>query len=155
MREALAAEADALARCEVRTLAEARDRARQRQADENAAKLAEQMLRSLAPSGVEALDQALADARETIKGVSDTPVRAVEQVASELEAAETREAELARPPARRRRGGGRCAGKGGVLRSGPRCGARPAGDGPRRRRARPMHARRGRASLTTPRKAGR
>ncbi len=70
------AESDALALCEARTLAEARDRARQRQTDENAAKLAEQMLRSLAPSGVEALDQALADARETIRGVSDTPVRA-------------------------------------------------------------------------------
>jgi len=92
--EALAVEADLLARCEVRTLTEARDRARQRQAEENAAKLAEQMLRSLAPSGIEALDQALADARETIKGVSETPVRAAEQVASDLEAAETREAEL-------------------------------------------------------------
>ncbi len=94
LAEALAAEADLLARCEVRTLTEARDRARQRQADENAAKLAAQMLRSLAPSGVEALDQALADARETIKDVSETPVRSAEQVASDVEAAETREAEL-------------------------------------------------------------
>lgn len=91
--EALVAESDALALCEARTLAEARDRARQRQTDENAAKQAEQMLRSLAPSGVEALDQALAHARKTIKGVSDAPVRPAEQVASELEAEETREAE--------------------------------------------------------------
>lgn len=52
------------------------------------------MLRSLAPSGVDALEQAFADVRETIKGVSETPVRPAEQVASDLEAAETRDAEL-------------------------------------------------------------
>jgi len=94
LTEALAVEADALALCEARSLTEARDRARQRQTDENAVKLAEEMLRSLAPSGVEALNRALADARETSRGVSDTPVRPADEVASELEAAETHEAEL-------------------------------------------------------------
>ncbi len=124
--EALAAEADLLARCEVRTLTEARDRARQRQADENAAKLAAQMLRSLAPSGVEALDQALADARETIKDVSKRRCAPPNR----LPGARSRRdpgSRAPRSPARRDRGGGRCAGKGGDLRRGPRRGARPQG----------------------------
>jgi len=94
LAEALAAEADALAACEAGSLAEAREKAQQRQADVNAAKLAEQMLRSLAPSGVEALEQALAEARETIRGASDIQARPLEAIAPELEAAETREAEL-------------------------------------------------------------
>jgi chromosome segregation ATPase len=52
------------------------------------------MIRSLAPSGVEALEQALADARETIKGATEGPVRSSSEIASDLEVAETREAEL-------------------------------------------------------------
>ncbi len=91
---ALAAEADALGLCEVRTVSDARDRARQRQTDENAAKLADQMYRSLAPLGVDVLDQALADAREATKCVSDTPGRPADQIGADLEAAETYEAEF-------------------------------------------------------------
>ncbi|WP_370285851.1 AAA family ATPase [Pseudooceanicola nanhaiensis] len=92
--EALAAEAEAFARCDARTLADARQRARQRADDAAAVKLAEGMLRSLAPQGGEALEQALADARETIKDASEVDVRPVEQIAQDLEAAEIREADL-------------------------------------------------------------
>jgi DNA repair exonuclease SbcCD ATPase subunit len=94
LQRAHAAETDALAFCGVQTLPEARQRAQQRQSDENAIKLAEQMIRSLAPSGVEALEQAMADARETIKGAPEGPVRSSRDIASDLEVAETREAEL-------------------------------------------------------------
>jgi DNA repair exonuclease SbcCD ATPase subunit len=94
LQRAHAAETDALAFCGAQTLAEARQRAQQRQSDENAVKLAEQMIRSLAPSGVEALEQALADARETVKGAPEGPARSSTEIASDLEAAETREAEL-------------------------------------------------------------
>lgn len=90
---ALAAEAEALAACGADTLAAARQRAQARQADEAAAKLAEQMQRSLAPVGVDALERELASFRETVKGASDAPVRPVEEIAAALEAAETQEAE--------------------------------------------------------------
>ncbi|MFD2856248.1 hypothetical protein ACFSZS_17805 [Seohaeicola zhoushanensis] len=90
---ALAAEAEALAACGADTLSAARQRAQARQADEAAAKLAEQMQRSLAPVGVDALERELASFRETVKGATHAPVRPVEEIAAALEAAETQEAE--------------------------------------------------------------
>jgi len=94
LSRALAAEATALAACGATTLADARALAQQRQDHVTAGTLAEQMLRALAPTGVADIEQALADARETIRGGSDTPVRSLDLIAPDLEAAELHEADL-------------------------------------------------------------
>jgi len=92
--EALAAEEEAFDRCEVGALAEARARAQRRQQDANAAQLAEAMGRSLAPEGLERLEQALAAARAVTGEAGEGSARPAEEIARELEQAETREAEL-------------------------------------------------------------
>ncbi|ROU04364.1 AAA family ATPase [Histidinibacterium lentulum] len=92
--EALAAEDEALERCGVGTLAEARARAQTRQQDIGAAELADGLGRSLAPDGIERLEQALAAARAVTAEAAEGPVRPVEEISRDLEKAETREAEL-------------------------------------------------------------
>ena len=88
---ALAVQSDALSRCDASTLNEARERLQTRSEAENGLKLAEQMQRSLAPDGIDALEQALATARETAKGSSDIAPRLLSQIASDLDVAEAGE----------------------------------------------------------------
>ncbi|SNR60542.1 AAA family ATPase [Puniceibacterium sediminis] len=88
---ALIAETTALNACAAQTLAEARQNAQTRQTDENAAHLADEMLRTLAPQGTDALEQALARARGVLDAAPETPPRMGDAIQPELDIAQTTE----------------------------------------------------------------
>ncbi len=93
LKQALAAQATALEACGARTLPEARQKAQARQADENAAHLAAEVLRTLAPAGTEALEQTLARARDLLSKAPESTPRAAEVIEPEHERAQASEAE--------------------------------------------------------------
>ncbi|PIL19863.1 hypothetical protein P775_12355 [Puniceibacterium antarcticum] len=90
--DAVAQEQTALQACGAQTLAEARQKAQARQADDHKAHLAGEMLRTLAPLGTDALEQDLARARAVLDAAPETPIRAADSLRPDLDTAETAQA---------------------------------------------------------------
>ncbi|HBZ43063.1 MAG TPA: hypothetical protein DEO85_03210 [Maritimibacter sp.] len=76
-----------LADCDATTVDDVHARIDDRKREEAAVQLADNMLKALAPEGIDALDAALAEARARIAHAPEDPVRDADEVARDLDAA--------------------------------------------------------------------